>query len=229
MSIRKQHIEQISKVANALGDLNKQVVYVGGAVVGLYATDPAAPDVRPTDDVDIILEITSPGKLEALREDLNQKGFTQSADDNVMCRFRYEGIKVDVMATQEVGWAPANPWFAPGFHHLETRTVQNFELQVLSLPYFLASKLTAFRSRGNDPRTSHDLEDVVYLLDNTHDLTEQLLLAPPDVKEFLHSEFRDMLKDVAIREAIIANLEYSSQTERFAMIEEKLQGFINAE
>ena len=145
MSIRKQHIERITKVARALGDLNEQVVYVGGAVVSLYVSDPAAPDVRPTDDVDIILEITSVGKLEALRDDLRKKGFKQSSDDDVLCRFRCEGIKVDVMATQKVSWAPANPWFKPGFKELETRTVNDLSIQILSLPYYLATKLTAFR------------------------------------------------------------------------------------
>lgn len=227
MSIRNQHIDLITKVAGALGDLNDQVVYVGGAVVSLYVTDPAAPDVRPTDDVDIILEITSLGKLEVLREELNRKGFTQSADENVMCRFRYEGIKVDVMSTQEVGWAPANPWFKPGFDHLENKTAGDFNLRVLSLPYFLASKLTAFRLRSKDPRTSHDLEDVVYLLDNIDGLTDQLFSAPSDVKDFLHEEFSNMLNDGAIREAIMANLEYSVQTERFEMIEEKVNGFLD--
>jgi predicted nucleotidyltransferase len=228
MSIRNQHIELITRVAEALGDLNDQVVYVGGAVVSLYVTDPAAPDVRPTDDVDITLEITSLFKLEALREELNRKGFTQSPDDNVMCRFRYEGIKVDVMATQEVGWAPANPWFKPGFDHLENRTVGGFKLRVLSLPYFLASKLTAFRSRAKDPRTSHDLEDVIYLLDNRDDLTEEIRSAPDDVKKFLKEEFGNMLGDELIREAMVANLEYEIQTERFAMIEEKLTEVIDA-
>jgi predicted nucleotidyltransferase len=91
MSIQDYHKETIAKVANALGDINNKVVYVGGSVVGLYVNDPAAPDVRPTDDVDITLEITSVGKLEALRQQLVAKGFGQSPEDNVICRFRYDG------------------------------------------------------------------------------------------------------------------------------------------
>jgi hypothetical protein len=38
----------IKKIALALGELNEQVIYVGGATVGLYINDPAADDVRPT-------------------------------------------------------------------------------------------------------------------------------------------------------------------------------------
>lgn len=38
----------IRKIALALGSLNAQVVYVGGATVSFYINDPAAEDVRPT-------------------------------------------------------------------------------------------------------------------------------------------------------------------------------------
>jgi hypothetical protein len=69
-------------------------------------------------------------------------------------------IKLDVMATRQVGWAPANPWFEPGFDHLQKIDIDELTIKILSLPYFLASKITAFRGRAKDPRTSHDLEDV---------------------------------------------------------------------
>lgn len=228
MSIQDYHRELIAKVANALEDLNDETVYVGGAVVGLYVNDPAAPEVRPTDDIDITLEITSLGKLEELRQALVRKGFYQSHEDDVVCRFRYEDIKVDVMATREVGWAPANPWFEPGFKHLQEITVDEMPIQILSFPYYLASKISAFRGRAKDPRMSHDLEDITYLLDNKTDLVEEIVKAPGDVFDFLAEEFEQMLGNKAIKEAIRANLEYSIQTERFAMIEEKLKKIINS-
>ena len=56
------NISVIKQIVRALGDLNERVVYVGGAVVSLYINDPAADDVRPTDDIDISLEITSRGE-----------------------------------------------------------------------------------------------------------------------------------------------------------------------
>lgn len=226
MSIQDYHKELIAKVARALGDLNKEAVYVGGSVVSLYVDDPAAPDVRPTDDIDITLEITSLGKLETLRQQLAKKGFRQSSEDDVLCRFRYDEIKVDVMATRQVGWAPANPWFEPGFDHLQKIDIDGMPIRILSLPYFLASKITAFKGRGKDPRTSHDLEDVTYVLDNKIDLVDEVTNAPEDVLDFLANEFTQMLDNAKIKEAIRANLEYSIQAERFAMIEDKLQKII---
>ncbi len=77
----------IIKVADALGDLNEAVVYVGGAVVFLYADDPAASDVRPTKDIDLFLEIATYGYLTKLQKKLSQKKFFPAQDQDVMCRF----------------------------------------------------------------------------------------------------------------------------------------------
>jgi len=61
----------IIRVANALGKLNERVVFVGGATVGLYINDPAADDLRPTNDIDISLSVATIIELEQLREALN--------------------------------------------------------------------------------------------------------------------------------------------------------------
>jgi hypothetical protein len=45
-------LEMLEVIAGGLQDLLDEVVFVGGATVALYATDPAAPEARPTDDVD---------------------------------------------------------------------------------------------------------------------------------------------------------------------------------
>jgi len=218
----------IKKIAQALGELNDQVIYVGGATVGLYINDPAAEDVRPTKDVDISLSIASIGELERIREKLVKKGFIQTAEDNVICRFRFDDIKVDVMNTKTLGWAPANPWFAPGFLLKETIEIEDQIIQILPLSYFLATKFSAYNSRGkNEPRTSHDFEDIVYVIDNRVDIVDELTVVPEDVQSFLKSEFEDILNDKRKKEAIYANLFYDSRDERFKMIMEKLARIIS--
>lgn len=162
------NIGAIKRIARALGDLNTRVVYVGGAVVSLYISDPAAEDMRPTQDIDISLEITTLGQLENLRQELARKRFIQSAEDTVMCRFHYNGIPVDVMATEEIGWAPANRWFLPGFKHIQTLELEpGLQVRILSVAYYLATKFEAYKDRGNnDPRTSKDFEDIDIFLKN---------------------------------------------------------------
>ncbi len=214
----------IKKIAVALGDLNKQVVYVGGAVISLYINDPAAEDVRPTKDIDISLAITTLGELESLRQQLSKKGFIQNAEENVMCRFDYDGIKVDVMSTKAIGWAPANPWFEPGFHFKQVVDVDGQKIQILPLSYFLASKLEAFNDRGSkDPRTSQDFEDIVYILDNRKDIVDDMFKYSDDeVKQYLRREFIEIQKDKLKQEAIMSNLSYENRDIRFQQIIDKL-------
>lgn len=220
--------EVTKKISQALGSLNKNVVHVGGAVVSFYIDDPSAEDVRPTKDIDISMDIASLSELEKIREELISRGFYQTSEDHVICRFRYDDVKVDVMATKAIGWAPANRWFEPGFKHLVCFKVDEMEIKCLSLPYYLATKFEAFYNRGaKDPRTSHDFEDIVYLLNYSSDMVEQVKNAPDDVKKYLITSFEGMLSDNVKQEAILGNLFYEDQEGRFQKIIHKLNQICN--
>ena len=220
--------EVIRRIAFALGEMNERVIFVGGATIGLYINDPAADDVRATKDVDISVAIASLGELESIREELIQKGFKQSPEDDVICRFRYDNIKVDVMSTKAVGWAPANPWFSRGFAQRETVDISDQKIQILPLPYFLASKFSAHNSRGGkDPRTSHDFEDIIYVIDNRTDIVEQLTKASYDVRPYLEEQLRRILSDGFMQEAILGNLVYETREERYQRIIQGIKKIVN--
>mgnify|MGYP001576473414 CR=1 FL=1 len=70
----RANIELINTVANRLGPLLDKVVFLGGAATGLLITDTAAPDVRPTLDVDVIVEISSRMEYYRLEESLRTLG-----------------------------------------------------------------------------------------------------------------------------------------------------------
>lgn len=220
--------EVIRRISLALGEMNERVIFVGGATIGLYINDPAAEDVRATKDVDITVEITSLGELESVREDLVQKGFKQSPEDNVICRFRYDNIKVDVMSTIEVGWAPANPWFLQGFAQREAFQIGDQMIHLLPLPYLIASKFAAHIGRGGkDPRTSHDFEDIVYVIDNRIDIVEQIVNAPDDVKPYLKEQLELILNDNVMQEAILGNLAYDTREVRYGRIIQCIEQIVN--
>ena len=123
------------------------------------------------------------------------------------------------MSTKTVGWAPANPWFAPGFEKKETVKIEDQRIQILPLSYLIASKFCAFNDRGSkDPRTSNDFEDIVYILDNRTDFVEQLCSAPEDVKPFLAEHINSIIHDPIKQEAILSNLVYEIREERFNRI-----------
>ena len=188
-------------------------------MVSLYIDDPAADDVRPTKDLDISMEIASVTELEEIRVKLNEKGFNQSHQDDVMCRFRYEDVLVDVMATKEIAWAPANPWFAPGFKKKQSFLIEDVEILILPLPYFLATKYSAFDSRGRkDPRTSHDFEDIVYLFNYSSTLVDQVLKSDPDVKLYIQESCDEILNSEILQEALLGNLYFEEHQTRYPKI-----------
>lgn len=215
-------------VALALGDLNEKVVFVGGAMISLYIDDPAAEDVRPTKDIDLTFQILNAGELEELREALIERGFSQSSEDKVICRFRLDDLKVDVMSTKEIGWAPANPWFEPGFEKAIPVQIEEQTIRILPFSYFLATKFSAFSARGGrDPRMSHDFEDIVYLLNYTSNFKEEVLNSPDeDVKKYLSDSFNRILQDSGLQEAVIGNLYFENQEERYDRIMKELRAIV---
>lgn len=223
---KKINLAVIKKVADALGELNERVAYVGGATVSLYADDPAADDARPTKDIDIVVHLASFVELNSLQEKLEQKGIQIDPTAHVTCRFTYDDVIIDVMATKEVGWAPSDPWFEPGFHALVPWEIdEQTTIQIFPLPYFLATKFSAFRDRGGDPRTSKDFEDIIYVLDNRLNLVDEIISAPSDVRKYLVSEMQELQHDEMI-EAIQAHLSPFSMAERYSLIQDRINQIV---
>ncbi len=207
------------KVAKALGDLNDKVVYVGGAMVSLYIDDTAAEDIRPTKDLDLTFQLASFAELEELREQLIEKGFTQSAEDHVNCRFRYEDLKIDMMSTQSVGWAPSNPWFAKGFEKAITKTLDRITIKVLPLPYFLATKMEAFFNRG--------IKDITYLFNYTTTIDNQIHASEKEVRQYLIGKLNTFKNDKTIMTAIRGSLYFDQADERMEIIQERIQTILS--
>ena len=211
----------IKKVALALAELNDKVVYVGGAVIGFYVDDPAAEDVRPTRDIDVFLEIASYSKLTKLQEQLAAKGFFPAMEEGIICRFKYDDLLLDIMATEEVGWASADKWFQPGLKHLEQIQIEETKIKILNISYYLATKFNAFHDRKEDARTIKHFEDIVYVLDNRLNLVSEIIKSPEDVKNYLKNEFL-LISDAKYKEAFLGHLYYKTQIERYNMMMEKL-------
>ena len=109
------NLERLQKVADGLEELNEQVVYVGGTLPGLYATDPAAPEPRATMDVDCIVDYGTMAEREMFERWLRQKRFSEyQGEDTVICRWSFEGELVDIMPTDERFYGFTNKWYKQG-------------------------------------------------------------------------------------------------------------------
>jgi hypothetical protein len=110
----KENITRIKAVYNALGDLKNKVAFIGGAVVSLYA-DRIAEEVRPTDDVDILVEIYTHPKFAELEEQLRKIGFVNDTTSKFVARYIYSGVIVDVMPVVQNILGFNNRWYVQGF------------------------------------------------------------------------------------------------------------------
>jgi hypothetical protein len=90
----------------------------------------------------------------------------------------------------------------------------------------MATKFSAFHTRGCDPRTSHDFEDIVYLMDNRLNLVNDILNTDSQVKDFLVNEFNKFLTQKVLQEALLAHLEPGSQKKRYEMLMTKISRIV---
>lgn len=106
------NLELLKQVAKRLGPLLPEVVFVGGCTTGLFITDEAAAEVRPTFDVDVIAEITSYADYATFSERLRALGFQEDTRRGApLCRWLIEEMKLDVMPIEEKILGFSNRWY----------------------------------------------------------------------------------------------------------------------
>lgn len=80
------NLPHLRVIAEALGELREQVVFLGGAVVGLLVSDPLAESVRATYDVDGVVDLDW-SRFRRLEERMYVQGFTREVESGVVCRW----------------------------------------------------------------------------------------------------------------------------------------------
>jgi hypothetical protein len=208
----QQNITRIKAVYDALGNLATEVVFVGGATVALYATRPTG-EVRPTDDVDVLVELMHHKNYARLDEQLRSKGFINDIESGVICRYLLRGIVVDVMPTHDSVLGFANQWYPEGFRDAITETFDpDYIIKILRPDFFIATKLEAFNDRGGgDGRLSTDFEDIIVVLNNRPEIWNEMKDSPPALKTWLTEQFRGLVNRDAIYEWVSTHLDYVEQ------------------
>jgi hypothetical protein len=144
-------VELLELAAGALDDLPDEVVFVGGATLTLWITDPAAPPPRPTKDVDVIVEVTTRGRFHAFEERLRKRGFKEDQESGVICRWQHRdsGVILDAMPANASILGFENRWQAEALPFAVERELPSGAwIRAVPPPYLLATKLEAFKGRG---------------------------------------------------------------------------------
>lgn len=115
---------QLVKVARAIGDLSSDVVFLGGATVGLLITDSAAPRVRPTKDVDVVVEVASYAEYQVkIGSALRDAGFVECADRGApICAWNSE--RRSAQANRRNGQPPARRRLVPRIRERSTKLIR---------------------------------------------------------------------------------------------------------
>lgn len=183
-------------VAEALGDLREEVVFIGGAVAGLLITDPLAESVRATRDVDAVVEAAR-AQFHHVEERVAARGFRRDVDSGVICRWihRESGVIFDLMPVDAGVLGFSNRWYSFTVATAEVLDLSDdLAIRVASAVAFVATKLEAFADRGaGDIAASHDLEDVLNIVDGREELDRELKTAPNAVRQAVGRAFANLL------------------------------------
>lgn len=199
-------IEMLQEVARALGPLVDEVVVVGGTIPALLVTDPAAPTIRPTKDVDLIVDSQTRQRHASFEKRLRERGFQIQAPP--ACRYGIGEILVDVMTTSSAAMGFSDRWYAEAFATAEPMKLPDGSMiRVIRSPLFLATKLNAWLDRGKgDYYAAQDLEDILAVIDGRPGLVEEIQRSSLEVKAFLSKSFATLLAAQGFLDAIPGHL-----------------------
>jgi predicted nucleotidyltransferase len=214
------------EVVGLLAPVLNELVFVGGCTTGFFVTDPAATGIRPTKDVDAIVDVTSYAKYTALADRLRALGLVEDTSEGApLCRWRHGHVIVDVMPTDPGVLGFSNQWYPDAIETALTVRIAGHAVRIVTPALFLATKLEAFHGRGSDDiLTSHDLEDIIAVIDGRPEIVDDVAHAAADVRAYIASEIQALLDNPDFVEALAGFLlpDPASQARR-RLLEERLR------
>lgn len=194
--MRSANRDILTAVAGRIQPLLPDLVFVGGQIVELYLTDPAATRIRPTKDVDVVVAGTR-NKYHKMEERLRDLKFQPDQSPGApICRWRsHDGYVLDLMSVDETVLGFSNEWYPAVVERSEEyHLTEDLTIAVPRAAVFVATKLAAFRSRGDgDVLGSHDLEDIITVVAGRPELLDELRMEPTAVRIWVARSIADLL------------------------------------
>jgi len=198
----------LERAAKELAPFIDEVAFVGGATIALWITDNGTLEPRVTRDVDLVVEVASRAGWYRFEERLRAHGLRNDSSSRGICRWRAgspgDELLIDLMPGDASILGFENRWQRPALDHAETLPLPSGrQIRVISPPYLLATKLEAWSGRGGgDHLRSHDLEDVIRLVDGRAEVVEEVGDASDDLRSFLSRGIATLLDQPRFLDAI---------------------------
>lgn len=217
--------ELFESVVSLLSPVLEELVFVGGCTTGIFITDPAAGGIRPTKDVDAIVDVTSYAQYTALSDRLRSLGLIEDTTEGApLCRWRHGNVIVDVMPIDESVLGFSNRWYPMAIETAQRFDIAGHSARIVTPPLFIATKLEAFHGRGGDDVFgSHDLEDIITVVDGRPAIVDDVGAADREVRAYIAAEIGSLLKNPDFTEALAGFLlpDAASQARR-SILEQRL-------
>lgn len=221
------NLEILMLAVEQLGELADEMVFLGGCATGLLITDSAAPPIRVTKDVDAIIQVVSLAQYHRLSEKLREKGFQEDMSDGApICRWISNNVILDVMPTDSKILGFSNRWYVSATENaVHIQLPSGKSIKMVSAPYFLITKLEAFDGRGaGDYLMSHDIEDIIALLDGRAEIIGEIRKADTRLASELARRFSELLQNNQFIEAISGHMPTDTTSQaRVPMIMETIK------
>jgi len=204
-------VELLELAAQRLEPLLDEVVFLGGATLTLWITDPGAPSPRPTKDVDVVVEVTTRSGFHAFEARLRSLGFGEDQEDGVICRWRDRDsdLILDAMPADPSILGFSNVWQGASIPHAVSCALPSgARIRAAPPVYLLATKLEAFKSRGNeDFLGSRDFGDIITLVDGREELVAEVRDANAELRMYLAGELGRLIAHSRFREGVAGALQ----------------------
>jgi predicted nucleotidyltransferase len=164
----------------------------------LITDDFSKESARYTDDVDLITGVIGQISWHKFEKTLTQeKGFSRSMEDKVLCRLYLGWLKVDFMPYDGSILGFTNRWYKKALLTAQQHNLADeYVIRVVTPPLFIATKLEAYRGRGNnDPIGSKDVTDIIALFDGRPSLVDEIRQADQDIREYISRQLTELLEN----------------------------------
>jgi hypothetical protein len=203
-------IQRIGRVAQALGKLVDEVVFIGGSIAPLLQTEPPFEGSRPTKDADGVIASSTYSDIEPLHKKLRALGFRQKPGETAHMHrwWSPDGDAFDLVPVGSHPGGSGQEWDGIALRNSVTVELGNgLIVRHASAPAFLALKWAAYIDRGaGDPYASHDMEDIIALVASRGTIVAEVREAPMEVRDFVVSQTSVLLDDERLPDIMAGHL-----------------------
>lgn len=209
------NIGALRSVSGRLDAVRLSYAFTGGAVVNLLLDHPDLSPARPTDDVDVIVELASDERYSSIETKLRESGFEHDMSEGApKCRWRLGLLVVDIMPTRGEGIGLNTKWFDEVLSEAQPINYAGTTLRVVSPVGLLVLKYLTFCERGeHDYYASHDLEDFITVIDGRAGIVGEIDAASAEFRLYLIRAVGDLLGESDFREALGGHLPADSTSQ----------------